>query len=172
MALEQADLEQIKQIIADTVKAVFNTPLPKAEKPKKSRKKPRPAIDKSTKDVIIEAPKTKQPVRIRPANVVTNKRGQGQPASGRHICRQEPTSFGPRPNKFLESQEASLHKNDSEMDKKLWANKQPTLRREPVEMWEVQCRVCNKICVVSPTMLLADADTGDVSYTCDNCIRR
>jgi hypothetical protein len=68
-----------------------------------------------------------------------------------------------RTNKFSDMPEASMHKEDIEIDKKLWKHA-PTIRNRPVDFVDVKCRVCGKTETISTNMI----DSGD-RYKCNNC---
>lgn len=100
-------------------------------------------------------------------NVVTNGESKGKQ------CRVEPfVSVTNRPNIFLQSDIAHSFKKDIATDKILQKNLTISPRRPQITMYEVECKKCGKTYVVSGDMLMPDADTGDVSYTCNNCIRK
>lgn len=69
-------------------------------------------------------------------------------------------------NKFDQMMEASLHKEDIEIDKKL-AKYDPTPRVRRFQPLDVVCRVCGKRESVSPNLL---SDTPD-RYKCNTCSR-
>jgi len=69
-------------------------------------------------------------------------------------------------NKFDQMMEASLHKEDIEIDKKL-AKYDPTPRVRRFQPLDVVCRVCGKRESVSPNLL---SDSPD-RYKCNNCSR-
>jgi hypothetical protein len=87
-------------------------------------------------------------------------------------CRTEPMNIPKvRPNLFIKSAIAKSCKNDTKTDRLLHADREPTERRPTAQLYEVKCTVCGNIDVVSENMIMADPDTGDITYTCDNCIR-
>lgn len=66
-------------------------------------------------------------------------------------------------NKFLTMKEASMHKDDTEIDKKL--NKTPpTQRTRNFQYVDMRCRVCGKVESVSPAL----AEARD-RYKCNRC---
>lgn len=67
-------------------------------------------------------------------------------------------------NKFLEMSEMNMHKNDSEIDKKL-SKFPPTPRSRPFELVTVTCRVCGKSEDVHPKLVLDSVDR----YKCNSC---
>jgi len=69
-------------------------------------------------------------------------------------------------NKFDQMMEASLHKSDIEIDKKL-AKYDPTPRLRKFNFIKVTCRVCGKSEDISPSLL---SDTPD-RYKCNKCSR-
>ena len=68
-------------------------------------------------------------------------------------------------NRFDKMSEKNMHKTDTEIDKKLWANNMPTDRSgrkyQPIS---VRCRVCGKEDQVSPFLI----DSTD-RYKCNKC---
>ncbi len=68
-----------------------------------------------------------------------------------------------RTNKFSDMPEASMHKEDIEIDKKL-CKYPPTIRNRPVDFVEVTCRVCGKTEKISANMV----DSRE-RYKCNNC---
>ena len=168
--LEAQDLEMIKQMIVSTLSAV-------AEKPKKPRKpyKKRKKVDKSPKSAIIQEPAPvplNQP-RIRKMGRAIGTTEEVRGSGHGKQCRTE--SFQPinnRPNTFLQTAEASMFKNDSALDKKLSGKNIPVPRRSTAELWEVDCQVCHRPTIVSPSMVMIDPDDGSAKYTCDSCVRR
>lgn len=66
-------------------------------------------------------------------------------------------------NKFLDMKEATMHKNDSEIDKKL--NKYPpTQRSRAFKLIDVKCRVCGKNEQVAPGIVESIS-----RYKCNKC---
>jgi len=171
--LEAQDLEMIKQMIVESVSAAVKPPTKRKYTKKKLSSKTAKKLDKPPKRVIMEeaVPAPGQP-RIRKVGRIMN---QTQEVRGKHgkQCRTE--SFQPienRPNNFLKTAEAKMFKNDSAIDKKLWGKNQPVPRRSETELWEVDCQVCHRPTVVSPSMVMEDPDTHEIIFTCDHCIRR
>jgi hypothetical protein len=67
-------------------------------------------------------------------------------------------------NKFLEMSEMNMHKNDSDIDKRL--NKfPPTPRSRPFQLVSVTCRVCGTSEEVHPKLVLDSVDR----YKCNSC---
>lgn len=66
-------------------------------------------------------------------------------------------------NKFLQMREASMHKEDTEIDKKL-SKVPPTQRSRQFEYVQVRCRVCGKEEKVIPAL----AEARD-RYKCNKC---
>ena len=174
MSLDDKDLEQIKQIIADTVKAVFTTTIPikKPRKPYKKREPKavvQPPIDIQPKSAIIQ-PQGR--IRRIGQNTQTSQVVKGGSNKGKQ-CRTEPVNLTKnRPNLFIQSSDANLFKSDIAIDKKLSGKNVPTPRRQEAEMWEIECKICHRLYIVSPSILMVDPETQEVAYTCDNCIRR
>ena len=69
-------------------------------------------------------------------------------------------------NKFDQMMEASLHKSDIEIDKKL-ARYAPTPRLRKFSLIKVKCRVCGKQEEINPSLLADSAER----YKCNNCSR-
>ena len=67
-------------------------------------------------------------------------------------------------NKFENMAEFSMHKNDSEIDKKLSKNP-PVARMREFEMVDVVCRICGKKETVNPSLVLDSVSR----YKCNNC---
>lgn len=72
-------------------------------------------------------------------------------------------------NKFLKMSDRFGAKNDIEIDRKLSGKNKPTERGE-TRLIQVRCQGCRKKKMVSPIMLKNDEDTGDIVYTCDDCL--
>lgn len=92
-------------------------------------------------------------------------------------CRTESVQIDNRRNKFLEMKSrngklCNAEKQDVEIDRKLWKNRTPADRPETFEPVEVQCKVCNRYFDINPALVLTDDDTGEVNFTCDNCVPR
>lgn len=69
-----------------------------------------------------------------------------------------------KPNKFDSMPERNLHKADTEIDKKLWANNKPTDRTRQTSLVSVRCRVCGKNEQVSAALV----DSAE-RYKCNKC---
>lgn len=67
-------------------------------------------------------------------------------------------------NKFLDMPEKDMHKNDSEIDKKLCKNP-PTPRTRKFKPVQVNCRVCGKTESVSPDVIPESTER----YKCNKC---
>jgi hypothetical protein len=67
-------------------------------------------------------------------------------------------------NKFDSMSEKDLHKQDTEIDKKLWGNNRPTERSRQSSVVSVRCRVCGKTEQVS-AMIIDSAER----YKCNKC---
>lgn len=83
-------------------------------------------------------------------------------------------SFDPnrkRRDLFVERGFDRLHKEESEIDKKLWANRKPSPRIRPSSMVEIDCDKCGESYEVSESLVYRDAD-GNYVYVCDNCVGR
>jgi hypothetical protein len=181
--LDEKDLEQIQKMIVDTLSVVMVKT--KTKKPRKNtkiktvrkkRKEPKVVVVEETtmKDktdltaVKPTLPRIKKINTVKHEDIATEKGKKGKQ------CRTESfDTSGNRPNYFLNSIESKLFKNDTKIDKKLNAGLQPTPRRGAVELFEINCKVCGKSCIVSESMIMVDPETQEVSeYTCDECIRR
>lgn len=69
-----------------------------------------------------------------------------------------------RENKFLDMPEKNLHKEDTEIDRKL--NKlPPTPRTRKFQNVKVTCRVCGKTETISPSYMTMERDR----YKCNKC---
>lgn len=66
-------------------------------------------------------------------------------------------------NKFLSMKEANMHKNDTEIDKKL-SKYPPTQRAREFKLLEVKCRVCGKTEKVPPGLV-----ESTTRYKCNKC---
>lgn len=64
-------------------------------------------------------------------------------------------------------------KEDGNVDKKLWAGHQPTERREPQRMVNVNCARCGKQSQVSPDLIFRSRDEhgqmDQAAYYCNKC---
>lgn len=67
-------------------------------------------------------------------------------------------------NKFLEMQEANMHKEDSRIDK-LLCKQPPVLRSRSYKPITVSCRVCGKKEQVNPALITE----GAARYKCNKC---
>jgi hypothetical protein len=90
------------------------------------------------------------------------KRGKGQKARPIQIDRSN------HHNKFLEMSERRLHKQDSEIDKKLWGNNKPVPRLGRTSLVEIDCYECGEPQIVSPGLVFKDPERGFI-YRCNDC---
>jgi hypothetical protein len=128
------DPEQIKNLIS-----VLQSLLPDANEEKKTiSKKKTSRKNKESKDEFLLNDKIK----------TRNKRPVKAP------------SF----NKFEQMSEFRMHKDDSELDKKL-AKHPPVARTREFEPVSVICRICGKKEIVSPSLVYE----GPSRYKCNNC---
>lgn len=67
-------------------------------------------------------------------------------------------------NKFDSMAERNMHKQDTEIDKKLWGNNQPIERNREFQQVAVQCRVCGKEDTVNSILV-----EGKERYKCNKC---
>jgi len=67
-------------------------------------------------------------------------------------------------NKFLDMPEKNMHKNDSEIDRRLCKNP-PTPRTRKFKPVKVNCRVCGKTESVSPDVIPESTER----YKCNKC---
>lgn len=135
MDLDSASPEQIKQLIS-----LLQGLLPKEDTvviPNKGKKKPRKAKVGISED-------------DRPNNNIKTKTRTLKQAN----------SY----NKFLEMPEMSMHKSDTEIDKKLCKHL-PTQRNREYKPIKVVCRVCGKTDSINPAILPDSADR----YKCNKC---
>jgi hypothetical protein len=175
--LEQSDIDQIKQLIVDAITTTIvrpTTPPPK-KKRKYTKRVKTPKVAKELTKIVQELKQVSTPItgiRVRKMGQVQTKNESVRGPHGKQ-CRTEPMQIiSNRPNNFLGSADAKMFKSDVEIDKKLSGNNTPSPRRQETEMWEVVCKVCGGTSIVSPSTVMLDEDTHEVSYTCDSCIRR
>jgi hypothetical protein len=173
MPLDENDLKLIEGLIDKIILAKI--PVKKVRKKRVVKKSPSKV---KPKKISKSAQGTQQPSNIISlVNTSRQSTSSGKldsvlSSKGRQ-CRSEPfVPLADRPNNFLNSKDAQLHKKDTKIDKLLSKGIQPTLRRDPTVLYEVQCKQCGSIHIVSGNMILKDQDTQEVSYICDNCIRR
>lgn len=74
------------------------------------------------------------------------------------------TTTSPSVNKFEQMSEFRMHKDDSEVDKKL-AKHPPVARNREFDPVSVVCRICGKKETVSPSLV----HEGPSRYKCNNC---
>ena len=135
----------------------------------KRKEKPRP--EKKQKD---RPPKTQQRGRKEPRSA-RNKR-KTQSSVKRHGRRKKGVQARTEPvqidneNKFLMMRERNSEKKDTSIDKKLWQNREPTVRPEKFEYAEVQCKKCGLWFDVHPGLIYVDPDTKEPTFTCDDCV--
>ena len=77
-----------------------------------------------------------------------------------------------RPNLFEESPLFEANKSDSMVDKKLWANHDPTERRKTYKTINVQCSVCGTRQAVNPSLVFRSGSGPDETsqWTCNKCL--
>jgi hypothetical protein len=77
-----------------------------------------------------------------------------------------------RPNLFEESPLFEANKADSAVDKKLWANHQPTERSRTYKTINVKCSVCGTSQSVSPSLIFRSGSGPDETsrWTCNKCL--
>jgi hypothetical protein len=173
--LEIEDIELIKNIVSEVVSAkIPSKPVKKVKKKavKKSPKTPQKQIKQKKQSNIVSI----QPIRL------TNKRADNPQGSSRiaeiegkchNYGRTESFQVVKnRPNLFLSSDIKNMHKEDVKIDKILNKNKGKIQRRDPVQMYSVDCIRCGKEFVVTYDIIPFDAETGEANYTCDSCARR
>jgi hypothetical protein len=105
-----------------------------------------------------------------------NKTREGQRGRG-VAARTEAVTIDNRVNKFLtmkgrNGRFADEAKGDTAIDKKLWENRHPTERPDEFKAIEVCCKICNRYFDINPNLVLVDDETGEVNFTCDNCVPR
>jgi hypothetical protein len=74
-------------------------------------------------------------------------------------------------NKFEDSPIFNQCKEDIEMDKKLWGNREPSVRRTPAKKIKIECMQCNKMCEVNKDEVFF-MSSNEYSYTCPKCQNR
>ena len=74
-------------------------------------------------------------------------------------------------NKFEDSPIFNQCKDDIEMDKKLWGNREPSIRRKPTKKIKIECMQCNKMCEVNKDEVFF-MSSNEYSYTCPKCQNR
>lgn len=78
--------------------------------------------------------------------------------------------IGKKKNLFEEMPEFTAKQEDSEVDKKLWANKQPSERSRAYKEVSARCLRCNNTVKVNPVKAHKDTETGEIVFTCDRCL--
>lgn len=73
-------------------------------------------------------------------------------------------------NKFLKMKERNAAKKDTETDRKLWLEREPSDRPDEYEPYQVECQVCGRTFEVHPSMVYRE--DGEDIYTCNRCSRR
>ncbi len=74
-------------------------------------------------------------------------------------------------NRFEDSPIFNQCKEDIEMDKKLWGNREPSVRRTPAKKIKIECMQCNKMCEVNKDEVFF-MSSNEYSYTCPKCQNR
>jgi len=84
-------------------------------------------------------------------------------------------------NKFEKMRDRNSCKSDTKIDKKLWTDREALQRPDDFKFVEVQCTGpfrddgvidgCGLWFDVNPALLLRDEETGNITYTCNNCTR-
>lgn len=74
-------------------------------------------------------------------------------------------------NRFEDSPIFNQCKEDIELDKKLWGNREPSTRRSPAKKIKIECMQCNKMCEVNKDEVFF-MSSNEYSYTCPKCQNR
>jgi len=174
--LDIEDIELIKNIVSEAIAAKNppKTPIKKTKKKvvKKSQKTPQKQNKQKKQSNTVSI----QPIRLSNKKPV-NTQGASRIAEIEGKCHNygRTESFQlvkNRPNLFLSSDIKNMHKEDVKIDKILNKNKNKTQRRDPVQMYSVDCIRCGKEFVVTYDIIPFDAETNEPNYTCDSCARR
>lgn len=150
------------------------TPSPApVEQPKIKGKKPKKVTQK-TKPKKLEEPEERElsgpTAKVRKHRV--DDRPQKKVKGGKNkLAMVQPIRVGGK-NKFLQMDAYNSNKGDAAIDKKLWANHQPTERRPEIQFVEAECQVCHYLFDVNSSVVMTDEDTGEYVYTCNNCVKR
>lgn len=145
--LNKLEPDELKQILGELLsrgksqeKPLDNNQVYGKIKPKRKRKR--------KKDMVVSSlvqKKKKQSPKVKPFERIKN-----------------------RPNLFIERGFDSLHKEDSELDKKLWQNRKPQIRGNRESLVTIECNKCHNNFNVSPSLIfIVD---GECNYVCDDCI--
>jgi len=73
-------------------------------------------------------------------------------------------------NRFFSMPEASMHKEDTEIDKKLWKDRIPSERNRPLALVKVRCVGCNREFEVSPELIPPTDGNESSKFRCNRCI--
>lgn len=87
------------------------------------------------------------------------------------IARKEPVGTPLVKNVFDPKEFKNKGREHSSADKKLYVN-DPVPRRKKVNLIKVSCEHCRKKFEVNPIHVKKDAETRELRYTCDSCIKR
>jgi len=179
-SLDDNDMERVERLILKLAKLkkegtkVQRRVLPEKVAKQVQRANSKKRLDKADSDTSISK-RRQRPRRVAESAESsaddTPRRGQQQKKQLRrhHAAREAIDLNKPRKNKFLEMQEASMHKRDThEFDKKVNVY-EPTPRMGRTSLMEVTCSGCKNIFDVSPDVVYRDPDTGKVSFTCNDC---
>jgi hypothetical protein len=156
--MDTAKLVEFLSSLDETQKsALANILVTKEETKPKKRGRP-----KKEKEVVVE----KQHQTVDPKDsqfFMGNNRFEGSDKKVR---------TGPRPNVFLEDEAFDAHKEDSELDKKLWKNKDVSRRgAKRTRLVTSICRGCGSEKQVNPAYVIA-GDKGRYEHVCDGCKKR
>ena len=150
--LSDEDFEKIQSLILEL-------------SPKNKRGRPKKAVDESPQeDIVVE----EKPVRKRRVQQLTS---DDTTTAKLAPVTQSFQKIKNRPNLFLKSAVAKLHKEDSKIDKKLRGDNELEPRGRRVATITVQCNVCGKSENVSPKVVHSAPHEG-LKYVCNNCSLR
>jgi hypothetical protein len=159
--LKLLDLLGVKEKVKQEKKKVKAKP--KRSRPKKAKKvevEPEPDIVDQDDDDQDETPQPQRKARPRiKKSLGANKGAQ---------ARVEPfTKVKRRPNLFLQSKLKDAHKDDTKIDKKLNAGRQPVERGVRSDLVEVDCEDCGNTYIVSETLVYTDDDGSHYHCGCN-----
>lgn len=94
----------------------------------------------------------------------------------KHYKQQEQQSRKTKPkkgeyiNEFEKSPLFNAHKQDAEIDKKLWANHEPMERRDPVKFVTQTCKSCGKQEQVASHLVFNTGRNEAAAFYCNKCV--
>lgn len=97
----------------------------------------------------------------------TSKKATPKTKNNKIKTRKSPVQKSGFVNEFESMPEFHMHKEDTQIDKKLWSKLKPTKRKEKYTPVNVRCRVCGKEEDVNPAILINNNKEG--RYKCNDC---